>query len=199
VARRGASQGTLLLLAVAAGAYAAFLREPILTWGATTEEAAGRLPGDELRPMRTALRRERSGSTRRPTPCGRGSCRWGPRRAVAPTRTTGSRTCWGWTCTAPIACSRSTSTLSRTCSGSESASRSWTKRDEEGAGAAVPEGAGGRCRVCMANAAPTEPGARAAGLRGDWPRKVWRNYWRNPAASVSLRPAKKSGTPSRTP
>ena len=30
--------------------YAAFLREPILTWGATAEEAAGGLPGDELQP-----------------------------------------------------------------------------------------------------------------------------------------------------
>ena len=28
--------------------YARFLREPVLTWGATDEEAAGRLPGDEL-------------------------------------------------------------------------------------------------------------------------------------------------------
>ncbi|HKP09950.1 MAG TPA: hypothetical protein VJT76_04395, partial [Gaiella sp.] len=29
-------------------AYARRLREPILTWGATAEEAAARLPGDEL-------------------------------------------------------------------------------------------------------------------------------------------------------
>jgi hypothetical protein len=28
--------------------YRRFLREPILTWGATPEEAAARLPGDEL-------------------------------------------------------------------------------------------------------------------------------------------------------
>jgi hypothetical protein len=37
--------------AAAAGAallYRRFLRQPILTWGATTEEAAARLPGDEL-------------------------------------------------------------------------------------------------------------------------------------------------------
>jgi hypothetical protein len=36
--------------AAAAGAflYSRFLRRPILTWGATAEEAAARLPGDEL-------------------------------------------------------------------------------------------------------------------------------------------------------
>jgi hypothetical protein len=37
--------------AAAAGAaflYRKFLREPILTWGATAQEAAARLPGDEL-------------------------------------------------------------------------------------------------------------------------------------------------------
>jgi hypothetical protein len=42
---------TLVLAAAAAGAavaYRAFLRKRILTWGATTAEAAGRLPGDEL-------------------------------------------------------------------------------------------------------------------------------------------------------
>ena len=39
----------LLGLAFALGVvYARFLREPVLTWGATNEEAAGRLPGDEL-------------------------------------------------------------------------------------------------------------------------------------------------------
>lgn len=38
-----------LAAAVALGAaYFRFLREPILTWGATDEEAAARLPGDEL-------------------------------------------------------------------------------------------------------------------------------------------------------
>jgi hypothetical protein len=38
-----------LLGVVAAGAlYFRFLREPVLTWGATEAEAAGRLPGDEL-------------------------------------------------------------------------------------------------------------------------------------------------------
>ncbi len=40
----------LVLIVAGAGAYAAFLREPILTWGATAEEAAGRLAGDELQP-----------------------------------------------------------------------------------------------------------------------------------------------------
>jgi hypothetical protein len=35
-------------LAVLTVLYARLLREPILTWGATAEEAAGRLPGDEL-------------------------------------------------------------------------------------------------------------------------------------------------------
>jgi hypothetical protein len=42
---------TLALGAAATGAaflYQKFLREPILTWGATAEEAAARLPGDEL-------------------------------------------------------------------------------------------------------------------------------------------------------
>ena len=40
--------GICVALAVAAIAYARRLREPILTWGATAEEAAARLPGDEL-------------------------------------------------------------------------------------------------------------------------------------------------------
>ena len=31
-----------------AALYRRFLREPILTWGATRDEAGGRLPGDEL-------------------------------------------------------------------------------------------------------------------------------------------------------
>ncbi len=35
-------------LAAAAAAYRRFLRRPILTWGATPDEAAKRLPGDEL-------------------------------------------------------------------------------------------------------------------------------------------------------
>jgi hypothetical protein len=35
-------------LVALAGAYSTFLRRPILTWGATREEAAARLPGDEL-------------------------------------------------------------------------------------------------------------------------------------------------------
>jgi hypothetical protein len=42
---------TLELAAAATGAallYRRLLREPILTWGATAEEAAARLPGDEL-------------------------------------------------------------------------------------------------------------------------------------------------------
>ena len=34
--------------AAAAFLYRKFLRQPILTWGATAEEAAARLPGDEL-------------------------------------------------------------------------------------------------------------------------------------------------------
>src|ERR1044072_7581725 len=41
----------LALAAGAAGAavvYQSFLRDPILTWGATGEEAEARLPGDEL-------------------------------------------------------------------------------------------------------------------------------------------------------
>jgi hypothetical protein len=39
-----------LARAAAAGAflYRKFLRQPVLTWGATVEEAAARLPGDEL-------------------------------------------------------------------------------------------------------------------------------------------------------
>jgi hypothetical protein len=41
----------LALAAAATGAailYRIFIREPVLTWGATAEEAAARLPGDEL-------------------------------------------------------------------------------------------------------------------------------------------------------
>jgi hypothetical protein len=41
LARAAAATGTAVL-------YWKLLREPILTWGATAEEAAGRLPGDEL-------------------------------------------------------------------------------------------------------------------------------------------------------
>lgn len=43
--RLGIAGGGLLALAVG---YRRFLRGPILTWGATSEEAAARLPGDEL-------------------------------------------------------------------------------------------------------------------------------------------------------
>ena len=39
---------TLALLVVVGAAYARWLRQPILTWGATDEEAAGPLPGDDL-------------------------------------------------------------------------------------------------------------------------------------------------------
>jgi hypothetical protein len=39
-----------ILAAAFAGVYAGFLREPILTWGATDQEARGELPGDELQP-----------------------------------------------------------------------------------------------------------------------------------------------------
>jgi hypothetical protein len=39
---------TLALLAAIGAAYSRWLRRPILTWGATDEEAAGRLPGDDL-------------------------------------------------------------------------------------------------------------------------------------------------------
>ena len=39
---------TLALLMAVGAAYARWLRQPILTWGATDEEAAGRLPGDDL-------------------------------------------------------------------------------------------------------------------------------------------------------
>ena len=41
---------TLILGALATAAYARLLREPILTWGATRNEASGALPGDELLP-----------------------------------------------------------------------------------------------------------------------------------------------------
>ena len=40
--------GGAAALAGAALVYRRFLRQPILTWGATAEEAAARLPGDEL-------------------------------------------------------------------------------------------------------------------------------------------------------
>jgi hypothetical protein len=38
----------LALLVLLGAGYARFLRRPVLTWGATDEEAAGPLPGDEL-------------------------------------------------------------------------------------------------------------------------------------------------------
>ena len=40
--------GAAATLAGAAFLYRRFLRQPILTWGSTPEEAAARLPGDEL-------------------------------------------------------------------------------------------------------------------------------------------------------
>jgi hypothetical protein len=40
--------GALALLAVAVAVYRRFLREPVLNWGATADEASRRLPGDEL-------------------------------------------------------------------------------------------------------------------------------------------------------
>ena len=39
---------TLALLAAVGSAYSRWLRQRILTWGATDEEGAGRLPGDDL-------------------------------------------------------------------------------------------------------------------------------------------------------
>jgi hypothetical protein len=39
---------TAAATAAAALVYRRFLRQPILTWGATAEEAAARLPGDDL-------------------------------------------------------------------------------------------------------------------------------------------------------
>src|SRR6185503_16032587 len=39
---------TLALVAAVGAAYARWVRQPILTWGATDDEAAGRLPGDDL-------------------------------------------------------------------------------------------------------------------------------------------------------
>ena len=39
---------TLTLLAAVGATYSRWLRQPILTWGATDEEAAERLPGDDL-------------------------------------------------------------------------------------------------------------------------------------------------------
>jgi len=44
--RRVLSTGVLILLF--AGAYARFLRRPVMTWGSRPDEADGRLPGDEL-------------------------------------------------------------------------------------------------------------------------------------------------------
>jgi hypothetical protein len=40
--------GALALLAAAVAVYRRFLREPVLNWGATADEASRRLPGDEL-------------------------------------------------------------------------------------------------------------------------------------------------------
>ena len=46
--RRTGRIGVLAATAAATYAYVRFLRRPILTWGATAEEAGARLPGDEL-------------------------------------------------------------------------------------------------------------------------------------------------------
>jgi hypothetical protein len=42
--------GAACAAGIAAVAYPLFLRRPCLTWGATAEEASGKLPGDELLP-----------------------------------------------------------------------------------------------------------------------------------------------------
>ena len=81
-------------LIAGAALYRSFLRGPILTWGATEDEAGRRLPGDELLDdadgvSTRAIDDQRSALLR----SGRGSPRWGRRRAAAPTPTTGSRTC----------------------------------------------------------------------------------------------------------
>ena len=119
---------TLLKLGVVLGSitaaallYRRLLRRLILNWGATDAEADARLPGDEL------LEHADGVATRAITIDAPASAVWpwiaqmGPRRAAAPTPTTGSRTCSDSTCTAPTACCPSTSTR-------RSATRSATAR-----------------------------------------------------------------------
>jgi hypothetical protein len=111
--------------AAAGGAflYSKLLRQPILTWGATAEEAAARLPGDEL------LEEADGVATRAITIAAPRSAVWqwiaqmGPRRAAAPTPTTGSRTCSGSTCAVPIACYRSISTRKSATASATAATR----------------------------------------------------------------------------
>src|SRR3954454_10957063 len=118
---------TLKRLAAAAAALAALaavyrnvVRQPILTWGATAEEAAARLPGDEL------LERADGIATRAITIDAPPSAVWPwiaqvvRARAAARTPTTGSRTCSAWTCTAPTRSFPTTSTR-RSATGSATA------------------------------------------------------------------------------
>ena len=83
--------GLALVLGVV---YARFLREPVLTWGATDEEAAARLAGDELLEAADGV------ATRAIDIDAPADAVWpwiaqmGPGLAEARTRTTGSRTSW---------------------------------------------------------------------------------------------------------
>ena len=99
--RRGRTVALALLTAL--GALYPLLRRPILTWGGTSEEAASRLPGDEL------LEDAGGVSTRAITIDAPATSVWpwlaqmARRRAAAPTPTTGSRTCSASTCTVSTA------------------------------------------------------------------------------------------------
>ena len=93
---------------VAAAAYAMLLRNRCLTWGATSREAGRAMPGTSCCRCRHPLHPGRH-DRRAAAPSGRGWCRWAA-VAGAPTRTTGSRTCSAWTCTAPTRCCPSSRT-----------------------------------------------------------------------------------------
>jgi hypothetical protein len=69
--------------------YRRFLRQPILTWGATAREAAESLPGDELLEDADGVAtRAVTIDAPRSAVC-RGSHRWRQPHEVAPTPTTG--------------------------------------------------------------------------------------------------------------
>jgi hypothetical protein len=90
--------------------YRKFLRQPILTWGATADEAAARLPGDEL------LENADGVATRAITIDAPPSAVWPWIAQMGPSPRGGAytydwtRTCSASTCTAPTACCPSIST-----------------------------------------------------------------------------------------
>src|SRR4051794_16363465 len=102
--------GAVGIAAALAALYKHVLRKPILNWGATDEEASARMPGDEFLEHADGVLTRAIDIDAPPLPSGRGWLRWARLRGAAPTRMTGSRTCWGSTCAAPPASFRSSNT-----------------------------------------------------------------------------------------